>query len=149
MNRSEVVEDPGTIPSPPFFGARVIDIPIQELFAMLNLPALYRVSWGAKNAAGEKWEQYTRDFSARLEKLKSDQEQDPGQAADDEYRRGPFLDPDLRVLLQVCRGSGRKKTKDQDQRNQEPGPPGRICGETQVESVFRQALIRQNHYDQD
>jgi len=77
MNRSEFIEDLSAIPSPPFFGARVIDIPLQELYAMLNLPALYRVGWGAKNASGEKWDEYTRDFSARLEKLKSDQEQDP------------------------------------------------------------------------
>jgi len=58
--------------SPPFLGGKLIDIPIEALFNHLNLPALYRIGWGAGKAKEEKWAHYKRQFSHRLEKMKQD-----------------------------------------------------------------------------
>ena len=60
------------IPQAPFQGARVISLPLDALFAELNRSALFRISWGARNAKGEKWEQYQRDFTQKLEALQTD-----------------------------------------------------------------------------
>ena len=59
------------IPEAPFFGAKVIsEIPLDELFSLINRSALYRISWGAANAKGEKWEKYEHDFSERLKAMR-------------------------------------------------------------------------------
>ncbi len=42
---------------------------MHELFAALNRSALFRISWGVRNAKGAKWEQYQRDFTRRLEDM--------------------------------------------------------------------------------
>jgi len=58
---------PADIPSPPFLGAQLIkEIPLHELFNNLNRAALYRVSWGVKNASGEKWERYQAEMDEKL-----------------------------------------------------------------------------------
>jgi 5-methyltetrahydrofolate--homocysteine methyltransferase len=68
---------PAAIPTPPFWGAKVVDrLPVEALFDGLNHNTLFRISWGAKNARGEKWEQYQRDFSRKLEELKAQAEKD-------------------------------------------------------------------------
>jgi 5-methyltetrahydrofolate--homocysteine methyltransferase len=60
---------PAAIPSPPFWGAKTISLPLNELFEGINRSALYRIAWGAGKASGEKWQQYKRDFDARLEMM--------------------------------------------------------------------------------
>ena len=61
------------IPTAPFTGARVLpSLPLEELFQRLNRSALFRISWGVKNAKGEKWEQYQRDFTQRLERMQAE-----------------------------------------------------------------------------
>ncbi len=57
--------------SPPFWGAKIIDLPLAQLFDHLNLSALFRIGWGAGKASGEKWAKYQLDFSTRLSKMKS------------------------------------------------------------------------------
>ncbi len=58
------------IPQAPFCGARVLrELPMDELFASLNRSALFRISWGVRNAKGEKWEKYQREFNQRLESI--------------------------------------------------------------------------------
>jgi len=65
--------EPASIPQPPFLGAKVLQqLPLAELFAGLNRSALFRVSWGVKNASGEKWSQYQRDFTIKLQELQAD-----------------------------------------------------------------------------
>ena len=60
------------IPQAPFFGAKVIpSLPIADLFTDLNRNALFRISWGVKNAKGEKWEQYQREFTQRLKQMQA------------------------------------------------------------------------------
>ncbi len=59
------------IPEAPFLGPKVVsEIPLDELFNLINRSALYRISWGAANAKGEKWEKYKHDFSERLAAMK-------------------------------------------------------------------------------
>ena len=58
---------PAVIPTPPFWGAKAISLPLNKLFEKINRSALYRITWGAGNARGEKWQQYQRDFDTRLE----------------------------------------------------------------------------------
>jgi 5-methyltetrahydrofolate--homocysteine methyltransferase len=61
------------IPQPPFWGERVVDsIPLDVLFKNLNIPALFRISWGVKNAKGEKWRNYQRNFGEKLDDFKKE-----------------------------------------------------------------------------
>jgi 5-methyltetrahydrofolate--homocysteine methyltransferase len=68
--RSDVTQD-HPVPTPPFWGTRVLeDIPIDEVFALLDLDELYRLQWGARGS-GERFEQTVRDeFEPTLERLK-------------------------------------------------------------------------------
>ena len=62
-----------SIPQAPFTGARVLhELPMEELFAALNRSALFRISWGVRNAKGEKWEKYQREFTQRLENMQAE-----------------------------------------------------------------------------
>ena len=64
--------EPVPIPAPPFWGAQVIDpMPIENLFDLLDIKALYRLSWGARNARGMKWEKLSQDFNVRLNEMKA------------------------------------------------------------------------------
>ena len=68
---------PADIPVPPFWSAKVVEsLPTEALFEGLNRNALFRISWGAKNAQGEKWEQIQRDFVRKLAELKAEAEKD-------------------------------------------------------------------------
>jgi len=59
------------IPEAPFLGAKAIsEIPLNDLFRSINRSALFRISWGAVNAKGEKWEKYEHDFSERLKAMR-------------------------------------------------------------------------------
>ena len=61
------------IPTPPQWGPRVVaDMPLEIIFEHLSINELYRLSWGAKNARGEEWEQLQADFDKRLAKMKRD-----------------------------------------------------------------------------
>lgn len=61
------------IPAAPFQGARVLpSLPLDKLFERLNRSALFRISWGVKNAKGEKWEKYQHDFTQRLESMQAE-----------------------------------------------------------------------------
>jgi len=55
------------IPVPPFWGVRtILDIPLENVFAHIHKPELYRLSWGAKNTRGEEWEALQAEFDDRL-----------------------------------------------------------------------------------
>ena len=61
------------VPQAPFQGARVLSsLPLDTLFERLNRSVLFRISWGVKNAKGEKWEKYQRDFTLRLEQMQAE-----------------------------------------------------------------------------
>jgi len=61
------------IPSPPFWGTRVLrDIPIDEVFDLLDLDELYRLQWGARGS-GEQYDSTIKnDFEPALKRLKAD-----------------------------------------------------------------------------
>jgi 5-methyltetrahydrofolate--homocysteine methyltransferase len=69
--RSDVAAD-NPVPVPPFWGARVIrDIPLDDVFAHLDLDELYRLQWGARGS-GEQYQRTVRDeFEPVLERLKA------------------------------------------------------------------------------
>ena len=72
LARSDVRSD-NPLPSAPFFGTRVLhDIPLDEVFALLDLDELYRLQWGGRGSG----EQYTRavaeEFEPALARLTDD-----------------------------------------------------------------------------
>lgn len=66
------------IPTPPFWGPRLIkSAPLQEVLNHLDRKALYRLSWGAKNATGDKWERLSRDFDQRFDHMIANLQKNP------------------------------------------------------------------------
>ncbi len=58
------------IPTPPFWGAKVVEsISPEAVFPLVDKRALFRLSWGAKNARGEAWEKLQAEFEARLAQM--------------------------------------------------------------------------------
>jgi len=61
------------IPSPPFWGSRVVrEMPLEIVLQHLHKPELFRLSWGAKNTQGEEWRQLSADFEERLLRMAKD-----------------------------------------------------------------------------
>ena len=59
------------LPKPDEWGVRVVkDMPLELVFEHLFKNELFRLSWGAKNARGEEWNQLEAEFEARLDKMK-------------------------------------------------------------------------------
>src|SRR6266480_936100 len=70
--RSEVVAD-NPVPRPPFWGTRVIrDVPLDEIFALLDLDELYRLQWGARGSGDQYKSTVKNEFEPTLERLKQD-----------------------------------------------------------------------------
>src|SRR5690606_25504967 len=60
---------PADVPTPPFWGIKVLDLPVDEVVACVDLNTLYRMQWGAKNLKGEEWERLLREeFEPRLQR---------------------------------------------------------------------------------
>ncbi len=57
------------IPSPPFWGVKTLEIPVDEVVECIDLNTLYRMQWGAKNLKGEEWDRLLREeFEPRLKR---------------------------------------------------------------------------------
>ncbi len=70
--RSEVVAN-NPLPSPPFWGTRVIrDVPIDEIFDLLDLDELYRLQWGARGSGEQYHSTVKNEFEPVLARLKKD-----------------------------------------------------------------------------
>jgi 5-methyltetrahydrofolate--homocysteine methyltransferase len=68
--RSDVSAD-NPVPTPPFFGTRTLgDIPIDEVFALLDLDELYRLQWGARGSGPEYEATVKNEFEPVLARLK-------------------------------------------------------------------------------
>ncbi|HEX6631292.1 MAG TPA: dihydropteroate synthase, partial [Gemmatimonadaceae bacterium] len=67
--RSDVPPAPD-VPTPPFWGARTVrDIPLDEVFALLDLDELYRLQWGGRGS-GEDFQRNVREvFEPTLRRL--------------------------------------------------------------------------------
>ena len=70
---SDVKADRAPVPSPPFWGTRVVrDIDPAQLWASFDLRSLYRLSWGAANTKGEAFERLVKDdFEPRLHRYQA------------------------------------------------------------------------------
>ncbi len=70
--RSDVVAN-NPLPSPPFWGTRVLrDVPIDEIFELLDLDELYRLQWGARGSGEQYHSTVKKEFEPVLERLKKD-----------------------------------------------------------------------------
>src|SRR5216110_1843933 len=70
--RSDVAAD-NPVPSPPFWGTRVIrDVPLDEVFELLDLDELYRLQWGARGSGEQYRTTVKNEFEPTLERLKKD-----------------------------------------------------------------------------
>src|SRR6267378_1705681 len=70
--RSDVVAN-NPLPSPPFWGTRVIrDVPIDEIFDLLDLDELYRLQCGARGSGEQYHSTVKKEFEPVLERLKKD-----------------------------------------------------------------------------
>jgi len=70
--RSDVAAD-NPVPTPPFWGTRVLrDIPLDEIYPLLDLDELYRLQWGARGSGAQYEETIKREFEPVLERLKAD-----------------------------------------------------------------------------
>ncbi|MFL5639120.1 MAG: methionine synthase [Gemmatimonadaceae bacterium] len=71
-DRSDVAAN-NPVPSPPFWGTRVIrDIPLDEVFDLLDLDELYRLQWGARGSGDQYRATVKNEFEPTLERLKKD-----------------------------------------------------------------------------
>ncbi|HEX6251244.1 MAG TPA: methionine synthase [Gemmatimonadaceae bacterium] len=74
--RSDVAAD-NPLPSPPFWGTRVLrDIPLDEIFDLLDLDELYRLQWGARGSGPEYERTIREEFEPTLERLKAEARQE-------------------------------------------------------------------------
>src|SRR5687768_4087792 len=61
------------VPRPPFWGTRVLrDIPLDEVFALLDLDELYRLQWGARGSGEQYKATVKNEFEPVLARLKAD-----------------------------------------------------------------------------
>ncbi len=61
------------LPRPPFWGTRVLrDIPLDEVFALLDLDELYRLQWGARGSGDQYKATVRNEFEPVLARLKAD-----------------------------------------------------------------------------
>jgi 5-methyltetrahydrofolate--homocysteine methyltransferase len=67
------VSSTNKVPTPPFWGTRVLrDIPIDEVFDLLDLDELYRLQWGARGSGEQYQKTVKEEFEPALERLKKD-----------------------------------------------------------------------------
>ena len=70
--RSDVAAN-NPVPAPPFWGTRVLrDIPIDEVFDLLDLDELYRLQWGARGSGETYVNTIKTEFEPALARLKAD-----------------------------------------------------------------------------
>ncbi|MFL5482133.1 MAG: methionine synthase [Gemmatimonadaceae bacterium] len=73
--RSDVAAN-NPVPKPPFWGTRVIrDIPLDEVFDLLDLDELYRLQWGARGSGDAYKQTVKKEFEPALERLKKNAKQ--------------------------------------------------------------------------
>ncbi|HEX5192535.1 MAG TPA: homocysteine S-methyltransferase family protein [Solirubrobacteraceae bacterium] len=58
------------VPSPPFWGVRELEVPMDEVYRHLDTHVLFKLHWGGRGVKGEAWEALVRDdFKPRLERM--------------------------------------------------------------------------------
>jgi 5-methyltetrahydrofolate--homocysteine methyltransferase len=67
--RSPVATDT-PIPEPPYWGAREIEVEMDEVYRHLDTHVLFKLHWGGRGVKGEAWRQLvSEDFQPRLERM--------------------------------------------------------------------------------
>jgi 5-methyltetrahydrofolate--homocysteine methyltransferase len=70
--RSDVAAN-NPVPSPPFWGTRVVrDVPLDEVFDLLDLEELYRLQWGGRGSGDQYKATVKNEFEPTLARLKTD-----------------------------------------------------------------------------
>src|SRR3954463_9853565 len=60
----------GKSPEPPFWGAREIEVDLDEVWHHLDTHVLFKLHWGGRGVKGEAWQKLLReDFKPRLERM--------------------------------------------------------------------------------
>jgi 5-methyltetrahydrofolate--homocysteine methyltransferase len=63
------------VPEPPFWGAREIDVPLDDIFPHLDTHVLFKLHWGGRGVKGEAWRKLVgEDFQPRLERMWREQD---------------------------------------------------------------------------
>jgi 5-methyltetrahydrofolate--homocysteine methyltransferase len=63
------------VPTPPFWGAREIEVDLDEVYPHLDTHVLFKLHWGGRGVKGEAWEKLLReDFQPRLERMWAEQD---------------------------------------------------------------------------
>jgi 5-methyltetrahydrofolate--homocysteine methyltransferase len=58
------------IPEPPFWGARELEVALDEVYHHLDTHVLFKLHWGGRGVKGEQWTRLLRDdFQPRLERM--------------------------------------------------------------------------------
>ncbi len=69
------VSTSNSIPEPPFWGVREVDVPMDEVYHHLDTHVLFKLHWGGRGVKGEEWRQLLReDFQPRLERMWAEQD---------------------------------------------------------------------------
>jgi 5-methyltetrahydrofolate--homocysteine methyltransferase len=72
--RSAALTD-NPVPEPPFWGARELEVPLEELYPHLDTHVLFKLHWGGKGVKGEEWSRLvSEDFKPRLERMWREQD---------------------------------------------------------------------------
>jgi 5-methyltetrahydrofolate--homocysteine methyltransferase len=72
--RSAVATD-NPVPEPPYWGARELEVPLDEVYHHLDTHVLFKLHWGGRGVKGEKWARLLReDFQPRLERMWREQD---------------------------------------------------------------------------
>jgi 5-methyltetrahydrofolate--homocysteine methyltransferase len=63
------------VPEPPFWGAREIEVDLDEVYHHLDTHVLFKLHWGGRGVKGEAWQKLLReDFRPRLERMWREQD---------------------------------------------------------------------------
>jgi 5-methyltetrahydrofolate--homocysteine methyltransferase len=58
------------IPTPPFWGVRELEVPMDEVYHHLDTHVLFKLHWGGRGVKGDDWAKLLRDdFQPRLERM--------------------------------------------------------------------------------
>jgi 5-methyltetrahydrofolate--homocysteine methyltransferase len=63
------------VPEPPFWGAREVEVDLDEVYPYLDRHVLFKLHWGGRGVKGKEWERLvSEDFAPRLERMWREQD---------------------------------------------------------------------------
>ena len=89
------------IPQPPFWGARELEVPLDEVYHHLDTHVLFKLHWGGRGVKGDDWTRLLRDdFQPRLERMWHEATTGP------DGPRANYLHPRALLGYFPCNGDG-------------------------------------------